>query len=68
MDKILKLLENGVDFNLAILLLWESLTQKEKSNLTFEQCQWVWGNAPSGSPEKAEAWQLVKAKAEEFLI
>lgn len=67
MEKVALLIENGCDENLAILLRWKDLSEKDKQGLTLEQCQWVWGNTPDGSPEKAETWKMVKAKAKEIL-
>jgi len=65
-EKVKKLLEKGFNEQLALLLAWDYFSGDEKSILTLEQCQWVWQNTPSGSPEKTEAWALVKAKAETF--
>jgi hypothetical protein len=65
MDQIEKLVKTGkCSKEFAVLILWEKLPPEKREILTFEQRQWVWENTPAGTPEEAEAWELVKAKAE----
>ncbi len=64
--KVRKLKKKGVGLNLALLLCWKKLTKEEKKSLTFEQLLGAWEDTPKESPERADAWQLLKKKAQTF--
>jgi len=38
----------------------------KKEEVSFEQCQWNWRNAPSGSRKEAKALAMAKKKAQKF--
>ncbi len=63
-------LDKGADKELAILIIWDLLSSKEKKELekelTFEEVRYVWENALPDSQEKNETWSLAKRKAKTF--
>lgn len=65
-QKVNELVKRGASLNLAIALLWTSLTSKERNQLSLEQCYSVWEYASIKSPEGSEAWNLLKIKAKSF--
>ncbi len=69
-ERLERVMKNGADKGLAVLLIWDLLSSKEKKDLekelTFKEIQYVWENALPDSQEKSETWSLAKKKAKNF--
>jgi hypothetical protein len=62
MDEIKRLMKQGFNQNLAIMLSWNNLTEDEKNKLTFERTLSLWKSVYTGYQNEKEFWILLKRK------